>query len=161
MLNKKNPLYYLKSVCKTFAENKCQSFKMQCCALKLTFILNLLPDAVNIFFLCQKDRQLKFLFCLQSIRKENKVLSDHSYKNARRTKSKVYFITHTSCTQHKIVVADNFLRNKRNLIPVVLMFFLRKVWLAYMFIHVEGDMKMDRIFTMLKFYQHDVYVLTI
>lgn len=99
---------------------------MQCCALKLTFILNLLPDAVNIFFLCQKDRQLKFLFCLQSIRKENKVLSDHSYKNARRTQSKVYFIAHSSCTQHKIVVADNFLRNKRYLIPVVLMYFFKE-----------------------------------
>lgn len=88
---------------------------MQCCALKLTFILNLLPDAVNIFFMSEGSPVKVFvLFTIE--------VSDHSYKNARRTKSKVYFITHTSCTQHKIVVADNFLRNKRNLIPVVLMF---------------------------------------
>lgn len=87
---------------------------MQCCALKLTFILNLLPDAVNIFLSEGSPVKVFVLFTIE--------VSDHSYKNARRTKSKVYFITHTSCTQHKIVVADNFLRNKRNLIPVVLMF---------------------------------------
>lgn len=90
--------------------------------IKIDFHTKFVTRRCKHFFLCQKDRQLKFLFCLQSIRKENKVLSDHSYKNARRTKSKVYFIAHSSCTQHKIGVADNFLRNKRNLIPVVLMF---------------------------------------
>lgn len=75
MVNKKNPLYYLKSVCKTFAENKCQSFNMQCCALKLTFILNLLPDAVNIFFFMSEGSPVKVfvLFTIDPKRKQSVV----------------------------------------------------------------------------------------